>query len=155
MVSANLSVPAKAELPIGDSTELIFRVFCKDRDEAEKTANGIVDFVGGPHLIGFDFDDIREIARAGNHKAMLWLFESFNEEPMEAFKERIKTELPPMHALNYMLQIEGDIGTLDAYDLAQLITELSSEEANIIFSAHYYGKTPGYKVFFVFAFEGF
>ena len=133
--------------------ELIFRVKRKNRNEAEKTARSIVNFITKPGIICMDLEDIRKVAAIGNHEAKLRLFESFDDEPMEEFKERVKAALPPLTALNFMLQVEGDIGLMDVYDLADMITDLSSEEANILFSAQYHEETPGYKAFFIFSFE--
>ena len=150
-----LSEPTEAQKrSMAQGTEFIFRVRCKNRNEAEKTARSIVDFITKPGLICMDLEDIRQIAAVSDHKANLWLFESFDDEPMEEFMGRIKTALPPLTSLNYMLQVEGDISLMDVYDLANMITDLSSEDANIAFQAQYHEETPGYKAFFVFSFEG-
>ncbi len=150
-----LSEPTEAQKrSMAQGTEFIFRVRCKNRDEAEKTARSIVDFITKPGLICMDLEDIRQIAAVSDHKANLWLFESFDDEPMEEFMGRIKTALPPLTSLNYMLQVEGDISLMDVYDFANMITDLSSEDANIAVQAQYHEETPGYKAFFVFSFEG-
>jgi len=154
LVYARSSTPTEAEKIIAQGTELIFRVLCKNGDEAEKTARSIVNFMTKPGIICLDMEDCMSIAAAGDHEAKLWLFESFDDEPMEEFKKRIKTALPPLTSLNYMLQVEGDISLMDVYDLANMITDLSSEDANIAFQAQYHEETPGYKAFFVFSFEG-
>ena len=125
---------------------------CKNRDEAEKITRSIVGFITKPGLICMDLEDVRKVAVIGNHEAKLWLLESFDDEPVEEFMARIKDSLPPLASRSFMLQVEGDIGLMVAYDLAQLITDLSSEDANIMFLAQCEG-IPGYMALFVFAVE--
>ena len=138
---------------LANGTEFIFRARCKNRDEAEKVARAVIDIISRPGLICFDLETVREIAVSGNHEAKAWLFESFDNEPLEEFKTRIKAALPPLTSFNYILHVEGDIGLGEAYDIHLLIPDVLSKKTNVLLSAHYNENPPGYKAFYVFAFE--
>ena len=149
--SGDLNALEEAERFFANDTEFLFRVCCKDMVEAKKTAHSITDFITKPGLISMDLDDVRTIASIGNREAKLRLFESFDNEPIEEFMKRIKMDLGLITSRNIILQAEGNIGLIHVYDFVALVTELSSEEANIMFSSNY-DETLGYKAFYVFTF---
>ena len=133
--------------------ELVFQARCMNGCEAEKAARGIVKVITEPGLIGFELDDIRELAADGSRRAKLWLFESFDDEPLEEFKGRIKAVLPTLASRRFLLQNEGDIGASDYIELSELIEDLSSKEAQIFIVAQFNEGTPGYKALYIFSFE--
>ena len=111
IINDDYSVEAWAE-----PDEFLFRVHCCDRDEAEIAASSFVNLFENPLICCLaDYEDIKKMAVAANHQAKFWRFESFDNESMNDFMNRIEHELPQSH--NYLLHLEGDINPL-AGDIA-------------------------------------
>lgn len=146
-VDTLIVIPNDKLLAICDRRTTMPEALRKADEVLQQGVQGITDLINTPAIINLDFADVNTVMK-DKGIAHIGIGEGQGDEKcIEAVKEAINSPLLETSidgATHVIINFSGDVGVFEAQEAATYVSELASEEVNVLFGIMYDETSPDF-----------